>query len=115
MCNHTVPKKGVFWVIGGELLAFPFDGTYSEGTSKSGDTYNHKKLWESVCPKGCNKPYNYFPRGRVEITRLKKVIIYMSPHISPNFLPEIQRKFDIDDMPRIIFDRSQHYRCWLDE
>lgn len=40
MSHYTVPKKGVFWVIGEELLAFPFDGTYSEGTSKSGDTYN---------------------------------------------------------------------------
>ena len=33
MSHYTVPKKGVFWVIGEELLAFPFDGTYSEGTS----------------------------------------------------------------------------------
>lgn len=41
---YAVPKKGVFWIIDGRMLAFSFDGTYSEGIAKSGDTYNHKKL-----------------------------------------------------------------------
>lgn len=111
---YVVPKKGVFWVIGGELLAFPFDGTYSEGIAKSGDTYNHKKLWKSVCPKGCNKPYNYYPRGRVEVTKHSKTVIYMSPCISLSFLSEIKETFNIADTPRIIFDHSEHYHCWLD-
>lgn len=115
MCNHTEPKKGVFWIIDGELLAFPFDGTYPEGISKSGDTYNHKKLWKSVCPKGCNKPYNHYPRGRVEVKKQKKAVIYMSPHIPLTFLPEIKKVFQISDKPRVMFDHSEHYRCWLDE
>lgn len=41
---YAVPKKGAFWIIDGRMLAFSFDGTYSEGIAKSGDTYNHKKL-----------------------------------------------------------------------
>ena len=39
--------RGVFWVIDGALLAYPFiEGVYAEGTARSGVTYNHKKLWE---------------------------------------------------------------------
>ena len=40
---------------------------FSEGVAKSGNTYNHKKLWNEIKPRGCNKPYNYYPRGRVDI------------------------------------------------
>ena len=115
MFYYTVPNKGVFWVIDGELLAFPFDGAYPEGIAKSGDTYNHKNLWKSVCPKGCNKPYNYYPRGRVEVTKQQKAIIYMSLHIPIAFLPEIKKIFQISDNPRIVYDHSDHYRCYLDE
>ncbi len=38
-------KRGVFWLMEGNLLTFTFDGTKKEGVSKSGNTYNHKRLW----------------------------------------------------------------------
>ena len=41
-------KRGVFWVVDGALLAFPFDGAIPEATAKRGNTYNHKRLWEHV-------------------------------------------------------------------
>lgn len=44
-------KQGLFWVIDNNLLAIPFDKSkYSDGIAKSGDTYNHEKLWKYVNP-----------------------------------------------------------------
>ena len=62
MCKTSFPKNGVFWIIEGKLLAFAFEEEiYPEGIAKSGTTYNHKKLWKAVHPKGCSKPYDYYP------------------------------------------------------
>ena len=41
-------KRGVFWVVDGELVAFPFDETATQGIAKSGKTYNHKLLWKYI-------------------------------------------------------------------
>ena len=38
-------SNGIFWVIDGELYAFPFYEGSSFGVAKSGNTYNHKLLW----------------------------------------------------------------------
>ena len=75
--NLKEPFRGVFWDIGGNLLSCPFtDGkAYPGAVSKSGNTYNHEKLWPFIRPKGCNHSYHYYPRGRVEITRRGKAII----------------------------------------
>ena len=44
-------KQGVFWLIDNKLLAIPFDKSkYPDGIAKSGDTYNHEKLWKYVKP-----------------------------------------------------------------
>ena len=85
VCVNGVSEEsstGVFWVIEDELFAYPFGtvDTYN-GLAKSGATYNHKRLWADVKPKGCNKPYNYYPRGRVELSNKGKPIIYMNPNI----------------------------------
>lgn len=79
-------KTGVFWVIDDELIAIPFDKfKYVEGIAKSGETYNHEKLWELVKPKNCNKPYNYYPRGRVVNGAKGKTIIYMNSNIKSEY------------------------------
>lgn len=112
-----MPRKGVFWVIekGGReiLLAFPFREGDSTGVAKAGDTYNHRLLWEHVRPLGCNRAYNYYPRGRVEITRQGQVRIYMSPYVSERFIPEVKAAFGITEEPRIHYDFSRHYRCHM--
>ena len=108
-------NRGIFWDVNGELLAFPFVEDNLTGIAKSGNTYNHKKLWPFVKPKGCNKPYNYYPRGRVEINNKGKVIIYMNPNVSESLLSEIKIEFGIITDPRIIYDNSNHYKCYLDE
>ncbi len=80
-------KQGVFWLIDNKLLAIPFDKSkYPDGIAKSGDTYNHEKLWKYVKPQNCNKPYNYYPRGRVVKGTKNKAIVYMNPDISNEFI-----------------------------
>ncbi len=71
--------RGVFWVVDGALLAYPFiDGVYGGGVARSGVTYNHKKLWEQLHGSR-GKPYNYYPRGRVDADNKGQPVIYMSP------------------------------------
>ena len=108
-------SRGVFWIVNDELMAFPFMENSSEGVAKSGNTYNHKKLWNDVRPKGCNKPYNYYPRGRVDISNKGKPIIYMNPNIDDRFVPLIKSAFGLCSEPIIRYDNSRHYKCYLDD
>ena len=109
------PHKGVFWLIDGEILAVPFDEKkYECGISKSGDSYVHKKIWEAIKPRKCHHPYNYYPRGRVEITSKGRCIIYMNPNIGEEYVEEIMRKFGLSSVSKIIYDNSNHYKSYLD-
>lgn len=106
-------QRGIFWLIDDTLLAYPFDGSISEGIAKSGNTYNHRRLWEALHP--VNKPRNYYPRGRVERNSKGIPIIYMSPHIGREYLPEIYQAFSLHIAPIIRIDTSSHYYCFLDD
>lgn len=108
-------SRGVFWIIDGKLFAFPYSEAYSYGRAKSGVTYNHKKLWSEINPKSSKVPYNYYPRGRVEITSRGKVIIYTSPHVDKDDIDAIKVEFGIRDNPKICYDYSDHYKCYLDD
>lgn len=108
-------KRGVFWVVNDQLIAYPFrEGSFLEGVAKSENTYNHKKLWELL--KISNKPFDHYPRGRVDVASSGKAIIYLSPHINQGkWLPEIKTAFNIkSEQCRTIEDHSAHYRCHLD-
>ena len=107
-------KRGVFWLIDEELLCFPFIENAEYGVAKSGNTYNHKLLWEHIRPKGCNKPYNYYPRGRVEIDAHGCPVVFMSPQIDAEHIPEIMEAFSLPSEPRVIIDGSRHYRSHQD-
>ena len=133
-------SSGIFWLITDtydlsdyKLLTFniPCDSngnpnnTHSiELNSKSGNTYNHRKLWESeVKNNNEHRPYNkkdydYYPRGRVEISH-NRATVYLNPRINkPNFIDEIKTEFGLYDIKinevRIIADGSDHYQCYLD-
>jgi hypothetical protein len=108
-------SRGVFWVIDGKLLAFPFYDNATSGIAKSGNTYNHKMLWRDIQPSGKNVPYNYYPRGRVDISNKGKAIIYMNPNVDESFIPEIRSEFGITEEPTIRYDYSEHYKCYLDD
>ena len=101
--------RGVFWIVEGKLLAVPYDEDAAEGLSKNGFNYNHRLLWPHVCPKGCRKRYDYYPRGRVEYTNYGKPIIYMGLSVGPKFVPEIIEAFEIREDPIIRRDGSGHY------
>ena len=132
--------SGIFWILSDcydlsdyKLLIFdiPCDSngkpnkTHSiQLNSKRGNTYNHKKIWENeVKTNNEHRPYNkrdynYYPRGRVEISH-NKAIIYLNPHINKYyFIDIIKTKFCLSDKNiheiRIIVDGSDHYKCFLD-
>lgn len=107
--------RGVFWIIEDELFAFPFMEGVNIGISKSGVTYNHKKLWLHVKPRGCNKPYNYYPRGRVDFTNKGIAVIYMNQNVAKSLISEIMVQFELTNYPKIIYDNSNHYKCYLDD
>ena len=133
-------KSGIFWVISDRedledyrLLVFSIpcdiDGNIIGKpkiplNAKSGQTYNHKKIWEDVIQKNPDhKPYNkksydYYPRGRVNVKN-NRATVYISPHINHiEIRTEIKLKFGLnaDNISRIKFvaDGSVHYDCWLD-
>ncbi len=109
--------NGVFWIIDDKLYAFPYDeNKYREAVSKSGTAYNHQKIWEYIRPKGCgNKPFDYYPRGRVVIIRGDRPVIYMNPNIDEKHVTEIIEAFNLQIEPVIRYDYSEHYKCYLDE
>ena len=108
-------KNGVFWIIEGKVLAYPFGSVESvEGIAKSGNTYNHKRLWEEIKPAGMNKPYNYYPRGRVVISSRGNPTIYMNPNIENSYVEEMKKIFELTIEPRVVYDNSEHYKCHLD-
>jgi len=141
---ETAPKEpegeelssGIFWIISDNndlskriLLIFAIpcdtDGTPKnthtvELNSKSGNSYNHKKIWESEIHNKDfgKKKYNYYPRGRVEISN-NKAVIYLNPHINkPVFIDEIKKGFGLSasniSEVRVKADGSKHYQCFLD-
>ena len=127
--------SGIFWVIDDDLqllmFGIPCDergnivGTSAvQPNSRSGKTYNHKITWETVVAtdpihKPYNKhPYNYFPRGRVEIDN-RCAVIFINPHINqPDIVDEIKLKFGLGNHKitkiRIVEDNSAHYQCLFD-
>ena len=133
-------RSGVFWVIsdnydlsGYTLLMFdipcdpngqPSNTHTIELNSKSGTTYNHKKLWEEEIKNNNEhrlynkKSYDYYPRGRVQVSH-NRADIYLNQHINqPTIIEEIKEKFGLYthniSKVRVIVDGSVHYRCFLD-
>jgi hypothetical protein len=130
--------SGIFWILSdnddlSEFILLKFDipcdsngvpkNTHSvELNSKSGNSYNHKKIWGSEIKNKSapyrNKKYNYYPRGRVEISN-NKAVIYLNPHINkPVFIDAIKKEFGLSDCNisevRVKVDGSKHYKCFLD-
>lgn len=126
-------SKGIFWVkdvnnIRGSIIYFgiPCD-TNGNATNnfvsnaKSGTTYNHENTWKLLSSKLThNKPFDYFPRGRVEVNN-SKAIIYCSPYLYSNELKNtIIELFNLNNhngirSVRMIADGSKHYQCYLDK
>jgi hypothetical protein len=89
-------------------------------SSTGKDNYNHKRVWNSLDKKYTdNKSFDYYPRGRVEISN-GKATIYASPYIANDKLKNwLIDKFNLTPSNgikkiRIIADGSEHYKCYLD-
>lgn len=118
--------KGVFWIAQDSLSQYVFkipcdiNGNIAGQTdyalnSKDGTNYNHRLLWAAL-PKALthNKPFDYFPRGRVEI-RNARAVVYLHPDINT----EETQKFIIAAFAltqengiiavRFVADGSAHY------
>ena len=127
-------RKGLFWVISdnnGErkLLTYTAvcdnNGVAAEGqpayNSKKGDSFAHKNSWhlaaEKLPMKIRGKPWDYFPRGRVEIAN-NKATIYFNPSLWEwsGFASAIYDEFEIKGLAVIKFTRdfSKHYESGED-
>lgn len=129
-------NKGIFWFpcfVGteGELIfteeieALPVpcdeDGNPkvpASFNSRNGRSNTHKDSWEEVTAgrkdlRGI--PWNYFPRGRVEISR-GRAFIFMNPEIlnCADYLERIRETFGIGHLDiRVRIDNSAHYQCTI--
>lgn len=109
--------NGIFWYLDDQekLLSYPFGSvSTSDGVAKSGDTYNHKRLWAELRPN--KKSYNYYPRGRVDWDNQGRATIFLNPNVPETVINQIKLDFGIrsSDDCRIEYDYSNHYKCHLD-
>lgn len=119
--------KGIFWYVPNQHRLISVKvlcdengnaSKYINYSSKSGENFNHKFEWQKFDKNITNNnPYNYYPRGRVEIKNGKATI----------FFNPILNRFDIHDLimsefglvGRIniikkIVDGSKHYEYLID-
>jgi len=134
-------SSGIFWILSDNydlsdlkflMFKIPCDSNGNPNNtpsiklnSKSGNTYNHKKIWDEEIKNNSEyrpynkKDYDYYPRGRVEISN-NRATIFLNPHINrSDFIKLIKQNFglfpnNISDI-RVITDGSTHYQCFLDK
>jgi hypothetical protein len=107
-------KKGVFWLIDNELHSYPFTNppNFPSAAAKSGNTYNHKKLWSLVKPQKCgDKPYNHYPHGSVGVSTTGEVIVYANPAIDESYIAEVKQIFRLNDDVDIQYGCNKH-KCY---
>lgn len=134
-CDEQSEKKGIFWIVCREslknnepyLFRIPVDpvgipcplAPIPPLNSKHGDNYTHKRTWEEYVPAELRngKPYNYYPRGRVEIKDKGKAKIFLNPDIATDeIIAYIIEKFRLQHREvKVIADGSRHYHCAAEE
>lgn len=87
--------------------------------SSNNDSVTHKESWQALVAADKElrtKPWNYFPRGRVDI-RKGKALIFMNPNIldCDNYIDIITDAFGIAGLKvEVKADNSSHYACYAD-
>ena len=131
--NDTSLYKGVFWIkeledINSSILYYSIkcdaNGNIiqadvpSSVLGKSGNNFNHNKLWDSLSKSITNnKSYDYFPRGRVEIKNGKSTI-FISQYLTgfeDEVVKVIKKRFNLyskNGVNKIVVcaDGSNHYK-----
>ncbi len=119
-------KKGIFWYanFGEECpelitvsVACDKNGNSKEPvqfSSKSGDNFNHRLEWEKLDRTvTAGQPFNYYPRGRVEIKN-GKAIVFLNPILNKDcIVSKVMDEFGLrtEELTgvRIKSDGSNHY------
>ena len=110
-------QKGNFTLLS-KLIPVDYNGNYLDDSKGTKGFTSHKKLWNEYQLK-YNVEYDYYPRGRVEISR-GIVTVYHSPHIPQDELKQwLIDKFNLTTHNgikkiKMIADGSEHYSCYLD-
>lgn len=133
--EDTELYKGIFWIVDQDdiesnkkycfVIPCSSDGVSTSVDNsciaKSGDTYNHKKYWSMLSKEYThNKPFDYYPRGRVEIMN-GKATIYLNPNIATQEIMDFiveqfhLTKYNGINKVRLFVDGSEHYKCYLDK
>jgi len=64
--NMALPREGFFWIIDNKIIGYSIEvPQYNYEYQLEGKT--HQNTWESIKPDGCDKPFDYYPRGRVMV------------------------------------------------
>ena len=120
-------RKGIFWCTNfdtecPELIAVSVacdkNGDSKEPvrfSSKSGNNFNHRPEWERLDRSiTAGRPFNYYPRGRVEIKN-GKATVFLNPAINKECI--VRRIMDAFELMtgelnciNIKSDGSSHYR-----
>ena len=127
--------RGIFWVVDEDNIEKNSDYcfkiiTNADGSiisiddsriAKSGNTYNHELVWKSLPSKMTHGyPYNYYPRGRVEI-RNGIAKIFLNGNINyEEVIDFIKDEFNLNShngikKVQVIEDNSSHYLCHIDD
>lgn len=130
-------SRGIFWVVweegiddvnSGHVLAYTMecdaDGNPDvlfAGNTSDGAGYVHKKTWKEAASGMSrhirNKPWNYYPRGRVEVSS-GMIRIFVNPNIDEEiYKDKIAEAFHLQGSDiEIIWnpDHSEHYKCMIE-
>ena len=78
--------------------------------SKDGNNYVHRYAW-LMLPKNLtkNKPFDYYPRGRVEIKH-KEALLYINPILNEErIINYLKQEFCLAEV-KVILDFHEHYK-----
>lgn len=134
-CDERSVKKGIFWIVNREnlennepfLFRIPVDCAGApcyltpspRPNSKHGDNYNHMLTWDQYVPEELRrcKPYDWYPRGRVEIKEKGRATIFLNPDIATDeIIAYVKEKFRLQHREvKVVADGSKHYGYYHDK
>ena len=110
--NEYQPKKGPFWLICDIDLVGNIspDKILSFSVELSQITPSHKDIWDS-CRGNIKKPWNYYPRGRVEVKKDKAIVYANSLCFEyADLSKQLRIAYNLGDLPlELKADNSAHY------
>ena len=133
MAIQTDKKKtvyyGIFWVLAESekdirlenliCIRQKYDDVFSEYAdyiAKNSTAFNHERDWEMFSKEFTRKkPYNYYPRGRVEVEK-GKATVWMNGNIL-SLAEDVIDVFGLNALAAVTVreDGTHHYKCHFDK